>query len=621
MSARAEEVPAAGRRLDGLLRLARLPGVGLVALLVAFALFSYEVANGSAYTQSLFSVFAVYAILAVSLDLVAGVIGLYSLCHAGLFAVGAYTTTILATEHGWNIWVLLPAVVIGVGVAGLLIGMLSLRVSGLYFAITTFVFTLLVVTLLADLDFTGGLQGLIGPIFPDFSPGLEWLGSSLVWATMLCLLACTLVSWAIRRSPFYTVLLAIRDAEPLAEAAGANTALIKVAMFGLSAAMAGLAGWVFCFQGYISPGQFEWTLSVNILVMVLLGGINSLWGPIIGAAFISMFPDWVNIDPFWQEVLFGALLLVVIVAAPRGFVGLLSGGARWVGERIGLGADRLARHEPEPPGGARRVIERIAAGHNDSDGPAIECRGISFGYGTGVLALDGVDFVAQRGTIHGLIGPNGSGKSTLVDLIAGRIKPDAGAITLNGVRMDGHRAPARARNGVMRTFQTAVMVGDLSVRDNVVVGLYTRVPRLGLRAGVWPGLPTARRDGARMRSEAADALGFAGVDGWRRARVEGVPHGVEQLTQLAEACASGPSTLVLDEPVAGLSTVETERVKERLAELKEAGMTILLIEHQPRFVFDLCDEVTVLNAGKVVATGHSETVRSDTRVRDVYLGQ
>ena len=267
------------------------------------------------------------------------------------------------------------------------------------------------------------------------------------------------------------------------------------------------------------------------------------------------------------------------------------------------------------------MTERIAAGDGQPEGPAIECRGISFGYGTGMLALDGVDFVAERGTIHGLIGPNGSGKSTLVDLIAGRIRPDSGTIVVNGVRMDGLGAPSRARHGIMRTFQTAKMVGELTARENVLVGLYSRVPRLGLRAWAWPALPTARRDGKRMRRQAGEALAFAGVNGWSTATMADVPHGVEQLTQLATACASGPSVLVLDEPVAGLSPTETERVKERLAELKAAGMTILLIEHQPRFVFDLSDQVTVLNAGEVVTSGPAAEVRENTRVREVYLGQ
>jgi len=591
------------------------PGPTTLVVVAAYLVATLLLANASSYTQSLFTVAAVFGILAVSLDLVAGVTGLYSLGHAGLFALGAYGTTLLSNDHGWSIWLLLGVSVVGVGAVGLLIGILSLRVSGLYFAITTFIFTLLIAALLADLEFTGGLGGVIGPLFPEFSPSLEWAGSSLVWATMLCLLVVALISLAIRRSPFYAVLLAVRDAEPFAAAAGARPALIKVAMFGLSAAMAGLAGWVFSFQGFISPGQFSWTVSVNILVMVILGGMNSLTGPIIGAAFVSIFPAWVNINPFWQEVLFGALLLAVIVLAPRGFVGIVSAGVR----RLLGGDERPAGHDD---GGAQRMLARMRESVAPrTDAPAIECRDIVFSYGEGVRALDGVDFTVAPGTVHGLIGPNGSGKSTLVDLIAGRLRPHAGTIAVHGQRLERHRAPARVRHGLMRTFQTAVLIDDLSCRDNVSVGLYSRTPRIGLRAPVWPLLPTARRDGRRIADRSRDALALSGVVEWSAVRVGDAPHGVEQLTQLAWACAAGPSTLVLDEPLAGLSAGETERVKTLLADLREAGVSILLIEHQPRFVFDICDEVTVLNAGQVVATGPAAEVRNDTRVREVYLGQ
>jgi len=591
------------------------PGPTTLVVVAAYLVATLLLANASSYTQSLFTVAAVFGILAVSLDLVAGVTGLYSLGHAGLFALGAYGTTLLSNDHGWSIWLLLGVSVVGVGAVGLLIGILSLRVSGLYFAITTFIFTLLIAALLADLEFTGGLGGVIGPLFPEFSPSLEWAGSSLVWATMLCLLVVALISLAIRRSPFYAVLLAVRDAEPFAAAAGARPALIKVAMFGLSAAMAGLAGWVFSFQGFISPGQFSWTVSVNILVMVILGGMNSLTGPIIGAAFVSIFPAWVNINPFWQEVLFGALLLAVIVLAPRGFVGIVSAGVR----RLLGGDERPAGHDD---GGAQRMLARMRESVAPrTDAPAIECRDIVFSYGEGVRALDGVDFTVAPGTVHGLIGPNGSGKSTLVDLIAGRLRPHAGTIAVHGQRLERHRAPARVRHGLMRTFQTAVLIDDLSCRDNVSVGLYSRTPRIGLRAPVWPLLPTARRDGRRIADRSRDALALSGVVEWSAVSVGDAPHGVEQLTQLAWACAAGPSTLVLDEPLAGLSAGETERVKTLLADLREAGVSILLIEHQPRFVFDICDEVTVLNAGQVVATGPAAEVRNDTRVREVYLGQ
>lgn len=615
-----------------------------LAWIAAYLAFTYWVAHGTLYVQSLVLVAAIFGILAISLDLVAGMTGLYSLGHAGLFALGAYTTTLLYNDRHWNLFVLLPICVVGVGIVGLVLGTLSLRVGGLYFAITTFVFTLVVTVIASESKFTGGFGGLVGPIFPSFPGSLSGLGQSVIWCCMIGLLVALLIALALRSSPLYPVLLAIRDAEPFAAAAGARTALVKIGLFGLSAALAGAAGWIFSFQGIVSPGQFNWAVSVNILVMVILGGINTTVGPVLGAAFVTMFPAQVNINPFWQEVLFGSLFVAVIVVFPAGFVGLLRLVARRgraallerAAHRMPSTAERVYSDEEPTPVEISSVEAAARAGAQHPEAvpnavapaaatetrlPAVECRGVDFSYTPGLKVLNGVDFIVRRGTIHGLIGPNGSGKSTLVDLIAGRLKPHAGRIVLDGKELQHEGPSARARDGVMRTFQAAVLVRELTARENVVVGLYSRVPRVAVRAPVWPVLPSARRDGRRMRADALDALSFVGAADWAGARAADIPHGIEQLTQLAAACAAAPSTLILDEPLAGLSPSEVEHAAAILTELKGAGVSIVLIEHQPRFVFALSDDVTVLNAGEVVATGPAAEVRENERVREVYLGQ
>ncbi|HEY7694242.1 MAG TPA: ATP-binding cassette domain-containing protein [Gaiellaceae bacterium] len=615
----------------------------LLAAVAVYLAFTYYVAHdGSLYLQGLILVAAVFGILAVSLDLVAGMVGLYSLGHAGLFAIGAYGTTLLYNDRHWNLFVLLPVSMLGVGLVGLLLGTLTLRVSGLYFAITTFIFTLVITVVASDFAFTGGYGGLIGPIFPGFPSWLDWLGQSLIWCCMALLGLVVLLSLALRRSPLYPILLAIRDAEPFAAAAGARTALLRIGLFGVSAAMAGAAGWVFTFQGFISPSQFDWTVSVNILVMVILGGLNTTIGPVLGAAFVTMFPAQVNINPFWQEVLFGGLFLAVIVVYPAGFVGLVEAvGRRLFGllpqrEREQLPAAAAAPPEHAAPVGVSTLVAAAREGaHHPEAVPAVangetrapssrlavECRGIRFAYGSGAAAVNDVDFLVKEGSIHGLIGPNGSGKTTLVNLIAGRLRPQAGTIRLEGVPFERGGPAARARAGFMRTFQAPVLVRELSVADNVGVGLYSRVPRVVPRALVWPTLPTARRDGRRVRARAADALRFVGAEQWTRTRITNVPHGIQQLTQLAAAVVAGPRAVILDEPLAGLSPTEVEHVATILGELKSAGVSVILIEHQPRFVFALCDEVTVLDAGEVVATGPAAEVRDNARVREVYLGR
>jgi branched-chain amino acid transport system permease protein len=589
----------------------------------AYLVLTYFLANDTLYVQGLVLVAAVFGILAVSLDLVAGMTGLYSLGHAGLFAIGAYGTTILHNDHGWNLFVLLPVSMLGVGCVGLVLGSLSLRVSGLYFAITTFIFTLVVTVLASDLAITGGYGGLIGPLFPEYPSSLDWLGASLIWCCMLGLLAAILLSLGIRRSPLYPVLLAIRDAEPFAAAAGARTALIKIGLFGLSAAMAGAAGWIFAFQGIVSPSQFDWTVSVNILVMVILGGINTTLGPVIGAAFITIFPAHVSINPFWQEVLFGAIFVAMVILYPPGFMGAVHA----VGRRARGLLRRTAPEAPSPRPVALTDVAVTAAppaaatSSGENGQLAVDCRKISFAYTRGAPVLRDVDFRVRKGSIHGLIGPNGSGKTTLVDIIAGRLKPLTGTIELDGKQLSGTGPPARAKSGFMRTFQAPVLVRELTTAQNVGVGLYTRTPHIVARAPIWQTLPRARRDGRRLRGVAEEALRFVGAEQWSRAGVAQVPHGIQQLTQLAAACAPQPSAVILDEPLAGLAPSEVEHTAELLAQLKRAGVSVILIEHQPRFVFELCDEVTVLDAGEVVATGPAADVREHARVREVYLGQ
>jgi branched-chain amino acid transport system permease protein len=622
--------------------LARLERLLFPSTAIAFLIFSYWAAHSTLYIQGLVLVAAVFGILAVSLDMVAGIAGLYSLGHAGLFALGAYGTALLYNDRHWNLFVILPVCVVGVGIVGLALGAVSLRVSGLYFAITTFIFTLVLSVLASDLKLTGGYGGVIGPIFPGFPSWLSWAGQSLMWCCLLGLGITLVLVRGIRRSPLYPVLLAIRDAEPFAAAAGVRTSLLRVALFGLSAAFAGGAGWIFAFQGIVSPGQFNWAVSVNILVMVILGGINTTVGPVLGAAFVTIFPVQVNINPFWQEVLFGGLFVGTIIVFPSGFVGLLRSLGRRALRRTSPA--RPAEVAPEPgeavvPVKVRAIEEAARAGAAEADvpafmgpgmpsgngasaaEPAIACRGVVFRYGDGPPVLNDVDFTLRRGSIHGLIGPNGSGKSTLVDLISGRLHAEHGTITINGVSVERDGVTVRAKQGVARTFQSAVLVRELRVRENIVVGLYQRVPRLASRAPFWPMLPSGRRDSRTIRSGIDDALSLVGAEPWGWSRLADAPHGIAQLTQLAAACAAGPSTLILDEPLAGLSPAEVEHAAAILTKLKAQGVSIVLIEHQPRFVFALSDDVTVLAAGEVVATGPADVVREDRQVRVVYLGQ
>jgi len=596
----------------------RVLGVALFvpAYLVATAL----VAQADLGVRSLVLAAAVFAILAISLDLVTGMLGLYSLGQGGFFGIGAYLTTIVVNDYGWNPFLMLFVVLAVAGAVGVAVGAMSLRVSGLYFAITTFIFTLVLTVLATDLKITGGLQGMLGPAFPDFPDGFEWLGTSVAWCAMLGLLLCLGVAWSIRRSPLYPVLLSIRDAERFAEAAGVRTALVKIGLFGVAAAMAGGAGWLFSFLGVVSPGQFDWSVSLNILVMVLIGGMNTTLGPVIGAAFVSMFPALVNINPWLQEMLYGALSVLAVTLLPGGLMSL----ARW----RSAGAARrsqapLAEGRVEPA-----LFRKLAAASRPADAVespasqyAVECRNVGFGYAEGPPVLRDVSLAVRRGHIHGLIGPNGSGKSTLANVIAGFLRPQAGEVWVQGVRVEGAPPYRRAKLGLRRTFQAAELVREMTSVQNVMVGLFDLTPGILARAAVWPFVPSARRDMARMEGQSRDALRMVGAGAWTAAKVGDVPHGVEQLTQLASVCVAGPDIIILDEPATGLSAREVDHLSQILNHLKAQGATMVIIEHQTRFLFPLCDRVTVLNAGEIILTGTADEVRADPVVRQVYLGE
>ena len=493
ITARSIERPIAVGRTDEISPLspnplsARLARSALIAaIVIAYFVATYFIAWADLQVQGLILVAAIYAILAICLDATAGILGLYSLGVGGFFAIGAYLTTILSTIYGVNLFLLIPIIVVTTGLLGVILGAASLRVSGLHFAITTFIFTLVITVLATDLQITNGMQGLLGPNFPDLPERLAPLGQPIAWCVMLTLMVVTFVVWSVRRSLLYPVLLAIRDAEPFAEAAGVRPGPVKILVFALASATIGFAGWLFCFLGVVSPSQFSWSISLNVLVMILIGGINTTSGPIIGAAFVSMFPVLVHINPWLQQVLYGVLSILVVTIVPEGAVGVakrawarlkptLPGAVRapapqaasLAGEAEGaVERDSLVRLFPGSPS-AR--TDRAASA---SSGAIVECRDITFRYGTGPTVLSNVSVEVAAGNIHGLIGPNGSGKSTLANIIAGRLRTISGSIFIKKRRVDGFGPADRARLGLRRSFQAAQLIKELTTRQNVLVGAY-----------------------------------------------------------------------------------------------------------------------------------------------------
>ena len=626
-----ETFPLSPKPLSG--RLAR--SALIAAIVIAYLVATYFVARADLQVQGLILVAAIYAILAICLDATAGILGLYSLGVGGFFAIGAYLTTILSTIYGVNLFLLIPLIIGITGLLGVILGAASLRVSGLHFAITTFIFTLVITVLATDLQITNGMQGLLGPNFPDLPDILAPLGQPIAWCVMLTLMVVTFVVWSVRSSLLYPVLLAIRDAEPFAEAAGVCPGPMKILVFAFASATIGFAGWLFCFLGVVSPSQFSWSVSLNVLVMILIGGNQHDFRPDYRGCIRQHVSRAGSHQP------------VAPAGAVRGLVDL--GGDNCSGRRCwrrqaGVGASEAdfaggreiagasgsaGRRSGRGRRGAKLACSAVSRPRSASAEPApsalltaiVECRDITFRYGTGPAVLSDVSLEVAAGNIHGLIGPNGSGKSTLTNIIAGRLRPVSGSIFIKKRRVDGFGPADRARLGLRRSFQAAQLIKELTTRQNVLVGAYGLATNVAPRAVVWPLLQSARRDMDRVSDLALSALRAVGAGGWTERRIRDVPHGIEQLTQFASVCVASPDIIILDEPATGLTSREVEHLAWILRELKGRGLTMIVIEHQTRFLFPVCDLVTVLNAGEVVLTGTPDELRADPVVRKVYLGE
>jgi ABC-type branched-subunit amino acid transport system ATPase component len=397
----------------------------------------------------------------------------------------------------------------------------------------------------------------------------------------------------------------VRDDELAAAALGVDLYRAKLLVFALSAVLAGFAGSLYAHVfRHVSPISFGIEASLEYLLAVILAGPGTLIWPLAGATFVTALPQLPALQSLQdlRVLVYGGLLLGAVLLLPRGLGGLVAAGARprpveQEAEAVELPRPRL----PAPAGG-----------------PLLELTGVTCRFG-GVVALEQVDLVVQAGTIHGLIGPNGSGKTTAVNVVSGVLQPDGGCVRLDGRQVAGLAPHRLAELGAVRTFQNLRLFGELSVLDNIRVGLHT-VLRASIPS-VLLGLPAARRV-ERESSEQAAALGMRLGLGRQLKRPAGdLPHGLQRRLERARALAARPTLLLLDEPAAGLSQAELAELQAILGQAREAGVTIVLIEHHLDLVLELCDTVTVLDRGRVIATGRPDDVRRDPSVLAAYLGR
>ena len=568
--------------------------IGLIGIVLFATLFA-----PNTYYLYVLGTIAVTTLVGIGLNILTGLSGQISIGHAGFFAIGAYTATLLMTELQWNFWLALILGVAASAIAGLILAAPALRVAGSYLAMVTIAFGIIVERVLVEwVDLTGGFGGIFNipkPTLFNLTPALRDV-VLLAWiAAVLALMSFS----AIKVRDWGRAWQAVRDDEIAAAALGLNVLRIRLVAFAISAAFTGLGGVFFAsIVGFINPSSFAFNRSILFLLVIIFGGLGTVAGSLIGAIALVILPELVNNFAEYQLLFFGILLLLSLWLAPEGIVSFLIG--------------RFHRFQAAYPSKAASDIPSLIVRDSSNRALKVEQMAISFG---GVRAVDNVDLVAHPRTITSIVGPNGAGKTTLLNLLTGFYQPTSGSVSLGEQDLTGKSTSATVEAGLSRTFQTTRLFGSLSVLDNL------KVAYAGDRLGnIGSALLGHKCPTASVERELIELLAFVGYRENVYARADSLAFGERRLVEIARALATTPQVLLLDEPAAGLGQQQRQWLAKLLRRLANSGIKVIAIEHDINLVMQISDRVVVLDRGKVICNDIPAIVRSDRAVLEAYLG-
>ncbi|MGW6499266.1 branched-chain amino acid ABC transporter ATP-binding protein/permease [Nonomuraea angiospora] len=573
----------------------------LVPVAVAAWLLPYGLGG---YSMHVADVAIIFAILAVGLGLTMGVAGQINLAQVAFFGVGAYTVAILTTQAGFGFWSAAVLAVVAAAVFGALVGVPALRMQSHYLGIVTLGLALAFTNWVTNATVAGRAEGISDlPVPPMF--GLDLSSGYLFYYVELVVFALALAfALLVTHSPLGRRLRAMRDDDLAAGALGAEIPLLRMTAFVLSGLYGGVAGVLYAgLIRFVAPESFNIANMFLLLAMVIIGGRSSILGCVVGAVALSLVREALLDASAYAQLGYGLVVVLVVVFAPQGLAGL---------------PRQLLRRRRD---GSRAQLGPFqpyeAAAPAPSDGDVLEVRDVTKRF-KGLVALDGVSLTVPAGQIRGVVGPNGSGKTTLFNVISGFYTPTQGSVRLRGRDVTGAAPYRLSHRGVARTFQNLRLFEDLSVRENLLVGL-DRTPT----TWIWryPGLPWRVLGYEReLRERAGELIERFGLAEVADAEPRSLPYGIQRRIELARAMAMRPGLLLLDEPAAGLNGEEVRRLGEIVRSIRDSGVTVVIIEHNMGLVMSLCEQVTVLSGGRVIADGPPAEVAVHPDVVAAYLG-
>jgi branched-chain amino acid transport system permease protein len=580
-----------------------MPGTNLrrqTLLIAAFALAYGLLATfvEHSYYLLILAVVPVWAVMGLAWNLLSGYSGFVSFGHAAFFGLGAYFVALAQIHWGLSPWFGIPCAAAVGAFAGLVVGIPTFRLRGHYFALAMLAYPLALLYVFEWL----GYQELALPMQREHAFAYMQFEDHriYVWLALALMIGAMVLTSLVERSRFGMSLVAIREDEAAAEAAGIRTLAWKLKAITLSGALAGAAGGFYAVVLLVvtPPAVFGMLVSAQALIVAMFGGVGTLWGPVIGAVVLVPLSEFLharlgNVIPGIQGVVYGVAIVAVILLAPEGVF--------WKVKDIVL--RRRAQKAPLA-GLTGAIVAALPARKKHPNGAIVfEVRNASKAFG-GLQAVRDVSIQVMRGEILGIIGPNGAGKTTLFNLLNGFIRPDQGQILLEGKDIVGRRPYEICAAGVGRTFQVVRPFRRMSVLENVVVGAYVNA---------------ASDSKARMVAE--EALVQVGLQAEAQQAAGALTNKQLRLLEIARALAGKPRLLLLDETLAGLGAGEVEEVIAVVRKLAAQGITIVIIEHTMQAMVRLVDRFVVLNEGALLAEGLPEDITRNTAVIDAYLGK
>lgn len=568
------------------------------AFVAVLALAAVPLLNFSSATLQTLDIVIVYAVAAMALNFGYGFAGQLALAQPVLLGVGAYTAGIISTRYDVGFWATaVPAMIIA-AVTSVLIGLPSLRVRGWYFAVLTFLGVLVFPDAIsAASQLTGGDNGISG--IKPIEIGGELLSQ---WQVYELFLAIGLITWfgfwALIRSTWGTILETMRDHPAAAESFGVNLRVTKARVYIVLAIPCGLVGAAYAhsFQ-YVSPDVFNFNMLLLLIGAVFIGGKGTLWGPVLGVGLFEGISQ--EIGPFSQynSLFLGIGVFLAAVVFRGGILPML------VGMRMRLRSAVVVTPEPGPAVSVEGSSQaRAGLGEPDVPvAPALAVADLEKAFG-GNVVLRGVDLEVPAGKVIGLVGPNGSGKTTLLNVVSGFVHPDRGRVAIGHREATGARPPTLAKLGVSRTFQVPKLVSSLSVRRNLELA-WVGPRKQGVLRALVEG--TARSNAQRERIAKVDwAARLVGLDETALALpAAALPLGHKRLAEVGRAAVASAGLVCLDEPAAGLSADEQAQLGRAIRSVADSGSGVLLVEHNPQFVIEVCDEIVLLDDGRVAGRG------------------